>query len=504
MDVFITEIRLHNFKIFKNATIRCNKDVNIFIGDNATGKSSILRAIDLVLSGSATKVLSFGLESIMNAEIVSEWKKNPNVSALPETRVEIVFAMPDQPKWARFNGEKYSGGKSRAAYGIKMVCSANPDYMEDIKKSIGDGACQVFPFEFYTVEFSTFADTAYSGFIKPCKTLAIDNSAINTAKALRYVVERTYKNAVEDNERVSKQHEFRTHVDQFELPVAAVKKNLVLTGDLESCLDIQESGVCLADQGEGRISMCKTECALEKKVEDISILTIEEPENHLSHHNLRHLITNIQNRVEDRQIFMASHSSYVTARLGLQKAFFVNRTVKSLSCVSEETADFFMKAPNDNLLQFVLSSKVLLVEGAAEYILADWFIRLVTQQTSEELGIWTIALNNLSFKRYLEVAKTLGINVSALRDNDGSTQKRYGEFEDEKIRVFSDASPERRTFEICLFRDNEEVLNHLFQEQEDVLHYMLKNKAEAAYRILKSKPNLVIPEYIKSAIEWLQ
>lgn len=163
-----------------------------------------------------------------------------------------------------------------------------------------------------------------------------------------------------------------------------------------------------------------------------------------------------------------------------------------------------MKAPNDNLLQFVLSSKVLLVEGAAEYILADWFIRLVTQQTSEELGIWTIALNNLSFKRYLEVAKTLGINVSALRDNDGSTQKRYGEFEDEKIRVFSDASPERRTFEICLFRDNEEVLNHLFQEQEDVLHYMLKNKAEAAYRILKSKPNLVIPEYIKSAIEWLQ
>lgn len=503
MDIFLTKIRLVNFKIFTDETISCNREMNIFVGDNASGKSSILKALDLALSGNPTKVQLLGLENLINVDAVSAWLSNPTADGLPTMRVELFFDMPDLPDFSKYNGEKYLGAGEKE-YGIKMVCAPRKGLDEDLAKMIQAGTCKVFPFEFYEIHFSTFGDSSYSGYLKPCKFLYIDNTAIDTTKTLQYMVANTYRNVVDETERMFAQYDFRKHLSGFNLPQSAVAKDLTVSGDLLSCLDIKENGISLANRGEGKISICKTDCALERKGEGAFISALEEPENHLSYYNLRHLILMAKNRVENHQMFIVTHSSYVTSRLGLRNALFVSEgKVHSLQDLSQDTSDFFMKAPNDNLLQFVLSKKVLLVEGAAEFILMEKFIKKVARKEATAAEIWTIALNGLSFARYLEVGKLLDIKVAAIRDNDGKIKARYEEWLSDRRKVFSDPLEQRKTFEICLYQDNEEKLKAAFSDQKDVQNYMLHNKAEAAYRILQSDLELVVPQYIRDAIEWL-
>ena len=480
--------------------------MNIFVGDNATGKSSILQALDIVLTGSITRVMTIGLENLINVEVVSSWLENPRIDNLPIMSIELFFEMPNNARSSRYNGEKFMDSHGQSLYGIKLLCLPNPDYNEDITHLIQTNNITAFPFEFYSISFSTFSDMTYTGYLKPCKSLYIDNTTMNTTRTLKYVVDRTYHNAVDENERTSEQYDFRQHLSNFTLPQTAIEKNLTITGDLESCLDIKENGISLANQGEGKISICKTDSALDRSIDNISILAIEEPENHLSHYSLRHLISQINERAGDRQMFIVTHNSYITSRLGLRNTFFVSPGhVTPLNQLSTDTSSFFMKAPNDNLLQFVLSKKVLLVEGAAEYILMDKFIQITTGRLTSDNNIWIMALNNLSFRRYLEVGRMLDIKVAAVRDNDGNPQIWYADLQDNHRKVFSDSSVARYTFEVCLHQDNEAVLKNVFSNftSDQILDYMLQHKAEAAYQILKSDVDLVVPSYIKEAIEWL-
>ena len=46
MAAIISKIRLINFKRFRDYTITPNERINILVGDNEVGKSSILEAID--------------------------------------------------------------------------------------------------------------------------------------------------------------------------------------------------------------------------------------------------------------------------------------------------------------------------------------------------------------------------------------------------------------------------------------------------------------------------
>ena len=90
----------------------------------------------------------------------------------------------------------------------------------------------------------------------------------------------------------------------------------------------------------------------------------------------------------------------------------------------EDTAKFFIKAPDNNVLEFVLSNKVILVEGDAEFILFDaLYKKQPGNSTLEKDGVHVISVGGTSFKRYLDLAKLLGMKTAIVRDNDGDYQK---------------------------------------------------------------------------------
>lgn len=49
--MYISRIKLHNFKRFKSFDKEFNSGLNILVGDNEVGKSTILEAIHLALTG---------------------------------------------------------------------------------------------------------------------------------------------------------------------------------------------------------------------------------------------------------------------------------------------------------------------------------------------------------------------------------------------------------------------------------------------------------------------
>ncbi len=216
---------------------------------------------------------------------------------------------------------------------------------------------------------------------------------------------------------------------------------------------------------------------------------------------------------DDKQLVVATHSNLISARLDLRKTILLHGRSDVpvlMEHLTEETAAFFMKAPDHRVLDFVLSKNAILVEGDAEYILMEAFFKNATGGDLESSDIHVLSVGGTSFKRYLEISKLLNIKTAVIRDNDGDYQSNcidnYADYVSDDISVFSDRDPNRNTFEVCLYQDNEVFCDGLFAEGRKTLtveEYMLKNKTEAAFNILVNMDEgFIVPEYIKSAIEW--
>jgi len=205
----------------------------------------------------------------------------------------------------------------------------------------------------------------------------------------------------------------------------------------------------------------------------------------------------------------------ILSRLNLSNAIFVGQErTTNFDDVSTDTVNFFNKQTNSNLLQFVLSNRVILVEGPSEYILLDYFYFFIHNKHPHEDGVSIISVNGLSFLRYLEIASKQDIKVAVITDNDKDYKKniedKYKDYlTNTKIEIFSDKATENYTFEICLFKNNKELLEKSnLTKSGDIISFMTNNKSESALRVLnllmEKKCDITVPSYIESAIRWIK
>lgn len=517
----LQKIKLRNFKRFETFDANLDRSLNLLIGDNEAGKSTILLAVDLILSGSKGKVEAIGLESLFNTDAVSTFLASERrIEDLPILFVEVYLNEQNDPD---FNGKNCS--ENKVCDGLQLLCEPIDELGEEIKHILTQKD-PLFPFEYYETRFLTFAGKPYMGYNRPVRHLLIDNTQINNEYATREYIKDLYDSNVEGTERNKHRNEYRRYKEQFrndvlnDLNRRLEKYSFTIRtsgkANLESDLTISENGITIENMGKGQQCFIKTEFALKKpknKV-NIDILLLEEPENHLSHINMKKLIHKIQDQSE-KQIFIATHSNLVSARLDLRKCILLNSSSTKhilLSELPEPTAQFFMKAPDNNILEFILSKNVVLVEGDAEYILAESFYKKITGLAPEETDTHIISVGGTSFKRYLDLSRLLKIKTAVIRDNDHNYQQncidRYSEYECEYVKVFSDENKERHTFEICLYEDNKAVCDGMFESARKTLSvkdYMLNNKAEAAFLLLLNKEEeLLPPKYIAEAIKWIR
>ncbi|MEM9596018.1 MAG: AAA family ATPase [Acidobacteriota bacterium] len=516
----LEKIKLQNFKRFASFETALDPGMTILIGDNESGKSSILLAIDLTLSGSRGRIETLGLESLFNTVAVDAFLNGEKrFEQLPSLVVELYL---NEQHDERLNGKCNS--EDRECDGLSLVCEPDDAFSEEIRRILNDPAPN-FPFEYYQIRFFTFSADQFSGYNRPVRHLSLDSTQIGNEYATREYVKDLYLAHVDGVERNTHRNAYRQHKKKFqenalgELNQRVDEYDFVLgtTGKatLESDLTIAQGGVTIQHRGKGQQCFMKTEFALNRSEStgDIDVLLLEEPENHLSHVNMKRLISKIGERT-GKQLFIATHSTLVSARLDLRKCVLLNSNTDSptsLRALTEGTAEFFMKAPETNVLEFVLSRKVILVEGDAEFILIESFFKRATGRPCEDSDTHVIAVGGTSFKRYLELAKLLDIKTAVIRDNDGNYQENcveaYTDFSSDAIRIFAESDNACRTFEVSLYRQNRALCDALFGPSRrtlSVLDYMLGNKTEAAFALLQEKASEVEPpSYIAEAIGWI-
>lgn len=516
--MIIRNLRLFNFKKFDFLEVEFKENTNVIIGDNESGKSTILLAIDLVLAGSRSRIESLGLDCLFNEVSIRNFGSANLYENLPKLVVELYFDNIDDE---RFYGKNNSLGAEH--FGVSLVCSPREDLSKEISEVIKENIS--FPFEYYSIAFIKFSGDHYVGFRKQFKHILIDNTLINNEYATNSYIKTLYNSSVTSSEKNRHFFEYRNcklafaqnYLKEFNIKAGKGKYEFSIRNNVksnfETDLTITEENIDLQNRGKGRQCFIKTEFALQKNENELDFILLEEPENHLSYIHMHNLIERLHES-KNKQIFIATHSNLISSRLDLRNAILLNSKSKisiDLSKLQESTARFFMKSPNNNLLEFILSQKVILVEGDAEYILMRKFFEIITNHTPNRKQVHIISVGGTSFKRYMEVANLLGIKTAVIRDNDGNYQgnciENYKDFIYESIQVFYEHDNERPTFEVSLYKDNQAICDQMFSarlKSRTVQQYMLDEKTDCAFELLTENGNdLKIPQYIISAIEWI-
>lgn len=473
------------------------------IGENGVGKTTILEAIKLVLSGSSNYIEKQGLHSLFNIQIVEEYMKSEkNINELPEVEIELFIS--DSIESEDLNGVHHSHFKSDPLNGLKLIIKPDhKNYSNEIKSSINNSS--FFPYEYYQVEFRTFSGVYYSPFQRYkgyIKCNFIRNNINDSYRIMRDYIDSMYESHVKPETRRVINAKFRKNTMDFTENLYSEELqgnnkrfdfNHVGSNSFQNNLTVIEQGVDINYLGHGEKLLLKVESGLNKDM-DIGVTLMEEPENHLSYSNMHKLIEYVNNS-DSSQMFITTHNNMIASRLNLQNLILLSEnTACSLRDISDDTANYFMKAVDTNLLNFILCNKTILVEGNAEYILLEEFYKIIGSNDPMTDHVSIISCGGITFKRYLEIAKILNKKVAVITDNDGKEIleiiNSYEIDNYKNIKIFTDADIRRFTFEVCLYNDNKETFEEKLlssQMKNGLQQYMLK-------KLMKIKVSILIKE----------
>ena len=529
--MFITKVIIENYRCLQRCTTILNDQLNIIVGNNECGKSTLLEAIHLALSGylNSRPIQTELHPHLFNLVAVREFIENLRAgrpAQPPHALIELYFA--DHNDLAHLKGTNNSAKDN--CPGVKMLIEFDENYAEEYNNYVSDPSdIRTIPIEYYTVRWRGFSDMDVTSRSIPIKPSLIDASTIrNNTAASRYIVD-IMKDSLSRKQQVDLALTYRLMKDKFlqEGRVETINKaleakkgsisNKALTVSLDtSSRTSWESGVMpqldevpMPLVGKGEQNSVKIKLALETSSEAHLVL-IEEPENHLSHSNLNTLIEQISARRGERQLIITTHSSFVLNKLGVESVLLFGRAKSmTLKDLTPETQDYFLKLPGHDTLRLILADRAILVEGPSdELIVQRAFVRRHGGMPLSK-GVDVITVSSLAFKRFLEIALLLGRKVDVVTDNDGNVdalKRKYADYLGKPgISIHFDEDIAARTLEPQLLKANgrakiNTILGKTYMTDDDLLKFMAANKTEVALAFFETKEDWVAPPYIEAAI----
>lgn len=453
----IEKVIIQNFKKFKNPfEVKFNENINLLVGDNESGKSTILEAIHVALTGMyAGRNIRNQLSTyLFNREAVEEYLasvENGQPIAPPEIMIELYFKSGTLPEYeGNGNSEKSDGIE-----GIRFTISFSDKFNSEYESLLKTEKITSLPIEFYEAKWFSFSrDEKMPRFI-PIKSVMIDSSNYIYQNGSDVYISRVVKDFLEPEDITAITQAHRNMIDEFAQNEAIQSINekisaasTVMNGKLslsadqgvqnswESSLVTQVDGIPFAHAGKGAQCIIKTQLALShKQAEKASIILIEEPESHLSFSRLSELMGVIEKAASGRQIIASTHSSFVANKLGLENLILLSGdNCCSMQSLKKETFEFFKKVAGYDTLRLILCKKSILVEGDSdELVVQRAYMDTHEGRLPIQDGIDVMTVGGVTFKRYLEIAQTLNKETAVVTDNDGNIEavkKKYKEYEE--------------------------------------------------------------------------
>ena len=527
----IERLIIKNFKGIEQADLTFRPGFNILVGDNETGKSTVLEAIYLALAKQINRRdAAFQLHPFLfHQPTVRNFLKQIKAGTIPQPlTIEIEVYLTDIPTLSEHKGTNNS--KNQDCPGVSFRIELDDNFSTEYQEYIAHtDRLTTVPIEFYRIDWRNFADLPLTARSKPIRPSLIDPSSMtNPYIANRYVLELAQDHLTQ-KQKVDLALSYR-HLREVFLSddnvskinqALARHKGIVTDRDLSVALDMTArsrwdtsvtphlDNLPLTLIGKGEQTSVKIKLALEAS-EACEVILIEEPENHLAPSNLNRLLADVTNRASDKQLIITTHSSFVLNKLGVDSIImFDGKSGVRLSNLSDQTKRYFMRLPGHDTLRMVLARRTILVEGPSDELIIQKAYRQKHGRMPLESGVEVISVNSLAFKRFLDIAVLLDLDVTVVTDNDGEpdqVRNRYIDYQnDQKIVISFSKNPDLQSLEPHIVAANgldriNAMLETNYEKERDLTGYMQRNKADVALKIFESEGIIDLPGYIDRAV----
>ena len=531
----INRIVIHNFKSIKDINLKLNPDLNVIVGNNETGKSTIIEAIYLALSGTfqGKKIIHEISPFIFNQDFTKEYIAALIAGESPQIPISFIeLYLDEQEDNAPLRGTNNTLKENSP--GLKIIIEFNEDYKDEYAKYIEDPTLiTTIPTEYYKSSWFSFANKAITRRSIPLNSTLIDTTTIRLQYGSDFYMQKIINDQLDSKEKSELSLQYRKLKESFsdQESIQAINKKLkedkglISEKDLKVSIDISSKTSWEANLtsylndipyqyiGKGEQSILKMLLALERKGDTNDIILIEEPENHLSFSNMNYLLRKINEKCSEKQLIITTHSPFVANKLGLDKLIIIgpDQSITRLNELDSSTQNYFKKISGYDTLRFVLAKTSILVEGPSDELAVQKAYMLKNEgKLPIEDSIDVITVRGLSFKRFLAIAKLTKSDVRVVTDNDGDFAKnittKYDEYKGvATIRIHASETNELPTLEPQIVASNDLVSCNLvlgkeFETEGELLHWMSTNKTESALLFFDYQEAINFPQYINDAI----
>ena len=530
----ITKVKIGGYRVFRAFEFTPKQKLNLIVGANESGKSTLLEAIALALTGRingrrASEELSpFWFNTDLVADFVRDRQAGQRV-AFPEICIELFFE--DRDDLQQLCGAINSELPTRACPGVSMRILPNPEYGDDLE-TWAQNPSAILPVEYYMDDWRDFGDNKLTSRPRQLVTAVIDSRTVRSTSGIDYHLREILADHLSPAERAAISLAYRQvkaslsedalgavnqrisalHASLHDRPISLAMDQSA-RASWDTAVTPHVDRIPFSMSGQGQQAAVKISLAMNRQSDRANFVMVEEPENHLSHTSLAALLSRIDAIAGDQQqLFVTTHSSYVLNRLGLDSLLLVGAdTAPRMTDLRPDTIKYFKKLPGYDTLRMVLADKIVLVEGPSDEIVFERVFRDIYGKRPMECRIDVLSMRGLSLARCLELCAALDKQVAALRDNDGLDPAELRSFVEEWLcpgrrEVFIGAVEHGATLEPQLLHFNGDAALRKalgIKAHADVLTWMTREKTEAALRIIESSQTIAPPDYVRNAVEFI-
>lgn len=517
--MYLKKFVIKNFRCIKDASIYFNEGVNILIGENNSGKTSILDSLRVALS--------YGKQWRDIYVSVNDFHVDKNNPKAKEDDIELHLYFEIQKDeeagiYLDFLSVKDDGQRELQLHFRYFIEERNGTKRVKYRVWGGDNEGQSITPDvldlIYFVHLGALRDAVQ--YLRPVrgnrlgelysKLVTDENEQDVLAKKVRSVLndDKEWRDLIEKgkikvNEHLSetsiggkKQNveidflpfEFRRIVDNLRIQTPVFSEHVLKNGEDQRYFDLYQNSL-----GYNNLIYIATVLGDLKRRKELYeeayvTLLIEEPEAHL-HPQLQNIFFNYLNKLDKIgfQIFLTSHSPTITAKAELDSLIVLQEQGNRISSFSIKKSN--LDDPNKKFLrkfldvtksQLFFSNGVILVEGISEALLMPVFSKIIGDEFDiEKHGIELVNLNGVAFEHFGKLFNTdtpsnrLACRCAILTDDDRTADDEISS-RAEKAKALEKGLLKvclaEKTFEHELFKtgDNKNILLKIFSEMHPV------------------------------------
>ena len=555
--MYLQELHIKNFRAIKDTKIKFNNGLNILIGPNNAGKTTIIDALRICLSkgyynSKSVKIDDFYKVTKKSKEnyppvefnltfcIEKEFEKALFIELYNPTNktLDIKFTFKYNLKQQRINHEIEGGEKKDNPVSNESLSFIRNIYLSALRDAT----------RYLTPGRDNILSSFFSKLISDeDKEEMMDeiNNKINKSQISEFITNSNEKYIQNHfNEMKLENEEMNLSMSPLDQDFDNFTKNwkIQLPFGNSDYLELYQNG--LGYNNLIYISVLLSHLDMLKKDSEENAylsLCIEEPEAHL-HPQLQNSFFEYLNKINNfsnTQMFITSHSPTLTSKADLKSLILIQNTGNNV--VSHNLVNSFPEVDDQNFLkkfldvtksQLMFSKKIIFVEGISEALLVPVFANICNFNLDKN-GIEVVNVQGLSFKRFaplFDEENNLILKGVILTDDDrssifGNGSGTYNEIkslETNKLKVYSS----RKTFEFELIYTNgfESEIWEIFKKKHPKIFGDINdftslfkifnssqknsiNKADLALILsekIKNECEDIVPDYIKNAFDYLR